>query len=142
MAYSLAIHVIGVVFWLGGLIVLTRLLKMTLADSALPDAARVQVAGMVKRGYFGFVVAGLVLSLLSGLYQLAMNGIGFYMSQGWFHGKLTLVIVLLAATIVFGKQVKSAAAGAPVKAGTVGMIHGIASGSLVLISFMTLVGRG
>jgi uncharacterized membrane protein len=97
---------------------------------------------MIKRGYFGFVVAGAVLSLGSGIYQLLERGIGFYMAQGWFHGKLTLVIVLLVVTVVFGAQVKGAAAGKTVKPGLVGMMHGVTSGALVLISFLTLVGRG
>ena len=142
MAYSLAVHIIGVVFWLGGLLVLTRLLKMSVAEGALPDGARTSVAQMIKRGYFGFVISGAVLSLGSGIYQILERGFGFYMAQGWFHGKLTLVIILLVVTIVFGAQVKGAAAGRSVKPGLVGMLHGVTSASLVLIAFLTLVGRG
>jgi putative membrane protein len=142
MAYSLAVHVIGVVFWLGGLLVLTRLLKMVLLEASLGEESRREVAKMLKRGYFGFVVAGVVLSLGSGIYQLLERGFGYYMAQGWFHGKLTLVLILLVVTVIFGAQVKGAAAGRAVKPGVVGMLHGITSGALVVIAFLTLVGRG
>ncbi len=142
MAYSLAIHVIGVVFWVGGLLVLTRLLKMSSVEGALPDAARTEVGKMIKRSYFGLVIAGVVLSLASGVYQILERGIGFYMAQGWFHGKLTLVLILLVVTVVFGAQVRNAASGKAVKPGVVGMLHGITSGVLVVVAFLTLVGRG
>jgi len=141
MAYSLAIHVVGFVFWVGGLLVLTRLFKQLVVQGGLPEAARLEAAKAMKRGYFGFVIAGLTLTLLSGIYQLLERGMGFYMAQGWFHGKLTLVIVLIVASVVFGAQVKAAANGRPVKGGTVGMIHGLTSAALVLIAFLTLVGR-
>lgn len=141
MAYSLAIHVIGIVFWLGGLLVLTRLFKQLVLTGGLPDSARLETAKIIKRSYMGFVMPGIVLALGSGIYQLLERGMGFYMAQGWFHGKLTLVLVLLVASFVFGAQVTGATNGKPVKAGVVGMIHGLTSAGLVLISFMTLVGR-
>lgn len=141
MAYSLAIHVIGFVFWVGGLLVLTRLLKMSSMEGALPDGARTEVGKMIKRSYFGLVVAGTVLSLATGIYQILERGVGFYMAQGWFHGKLTLIVVLLVVTVVFGAQVRNAASGKAVKPGLVGMMHGVTSGVLVLVAFLTLVGR-
>lgn len=142
MAYSLAIHVVGIVFWVGGLLVLTRMLKLSSVEGALPDGARTEVAKMVKRSYFGLVIAGVVLSLVTGVYQILERGIGFYMAQGWFHGKLTLVIVLLVVTAVFGVQVRNAASGKPVKPGLVGMMHGLTSGILLVVALLTLVGRG
>jgi uncharacterized membrane protein len=107
----------------------------------LPETARIEIAKAIKRGYFGFVISGLTLTLLTGLYQIFARGMAFYMAQGWFHGKLTLVLVLIVASVVFGAQVKAAVDGRTVKAGTVGMIHGLASATLVLVAFLTLVGR-
>jgi putative membrane protein len=125
--------------WMGGLMVLTRFMKLAAAGSAAPMSA--DFSKMLKRIYFGFGVGGCVVTLLTGIYQLLARGMQFYMSQGWFHGKLTLVLVAIIITVVIGTLVKAVSAGRSVSAAKVGAMHGIISLILVLAVFSTILGR-
>jgi len=93
---------------------------------------------IAKRAFFGYVVAGLVISTLSGLHQWASGGFADYMKQGWFHGKLTLVMILLAVTGMLFVQVGKAQTGQSNRK-LLMAIHGIAALCLVGIVFLTKV---
>ena len=134
MGVSLSVHVIGIVFWIGGLLFITRFLK------GLSEAPHAPTAALIKRSFWGFVIPGVVLSLASGLYQLTVKGFAYYFKEShWFHGKATLLIVLLVITGLVAGAVDSAANGKVPPAKRSGMYHGIVSGCFVIIVFVTLL---
>lgn len=93
--WLLAAHLLGVVAWAGGLLVLTRALW---AVVALQPDAREAAAGALRRGYLTVVFPGSLLAILTGLYLLIGDpGEQTYMKQGWMHVKLTLLLLLMAA---------------------------------------------
>lgn len=104
MHWSFAIHIIGIVLWLGGLFNVTRFAGL----AAEPGASLGQsYAKVLRKSWFVGVIQGLALTVLTGLYQLfAGAGLGVYFKQGWFHGKVTLVLVLVAATVMLGFEIK------------------------------------
>lgn len=137
MQYSLAFHLVGIVLWLGGLIILPRIMSVMNNEGA-------QAAGLpriVRRVWFGFIIPGLVITLLTGGLQLSLGGVDVYMKQGWFHGKLTFVMLLLAATVITGLEVSKANHKVALSPGKLHMAHGIAALSLILIVLLTMVGR-
>lgn len=136
MAWSLGVHVIGIVFWVGGLLFLTKLLKFAAREGASPA-----LAAFMSRAVHGLVLAGAALTLLSGFYQLFFNGMAYYMKQGWFHGKLTLIILLVALTLVVWRDIARIGRGEAVTAGRAGMLHGFVSALLVITVLLTFVGR-
>ncbi len=138
MHTSVAVHLIGIVFWIGSLIVITRFFNLA-SDSAVAGSAAYR--NLMSRAYFGFSVGGLVLATVTGIYQLSSQGMSYYMKQGWFHGKLTLVLVLVGITVAVGIQIKKLQIGAPVTRKTAGMLHGITSLSFILIILLTILGR-
>ncbi len=95
-------------------------------------------ASTSKRIFYGYVLGGFVISLLSGLHQWASGGFATYLSQGWFHSKLTMVAVLLVMTVMLGGQVKKSLAGQP-NPKLLMAIHGISGLCLVGIVFLTMV---
>ena len=138
MKISIAIHLVGIVFWIGGVLLLPRIMK-ALVDA--PQAAAA-LAPALKKVFFGFIVPGIVMVILTGVFQFFVGGgFGLYMKQGWFHGKLTFVILLLVATaLLFGEVSKVISGGSPSRA-KLGAIHGITALSLVAIVFLTIIGR-
>ena len=138
MRISLALHIIGIVFWLGGLILLPRVMK---GVEGIPQPGA-SLPMQLKRVFFGFVLGGFGLSLVSGVYQFFLGG-GFavYMKHGWFHGKLTLVAVLLAATLFLAMEIKKGARGEAYNQGRLLAIHAASASSLFIIVFLTFMLR-
>ncbi|NDC37129.1 MAG: hypothetical protein EBZ48_03645 [Proteobacteria bacterium] len=131
---SLALHLIGMAMWLGSLLVVTRLFKLfTNAGYRNPE-----LLNLMGRLLFGYAVPGLVLSLITGLYQMAYAGIAAYMSQGWFHGKLTFVLLLIGVTVLCLGSLSKARAGAQLSRGLIGAMHGVVGLTLIVVVFITV----
>jgi uncharacterized membrane protein len=137
MKMSLALHLVGIVMWLGGLLLVTRFMALTCAD----DKPAANVAVAVKKLFFGWVMGGLALATVTGVYQVLSVGMGVYMKQGWFHTKLTLIIVLFVISILTLGQVKQVAQGAAIAKGKIMAFHGVAGLCMVGIVMLTMLGR-
>ncbi len=137
MSVSIAFHIIGFVLWVGGTMFLSRALAVAVGDVG---------AGEVKRwgwrAFCGYLLPGALLTVITGLYQIAIGGgVAFYFAQGWFHGKLTLVLLMLGATVMLGIKTKVLSEGTQVGRGTFMAIHGIAALVLVGAIILTITGR-
>lgn len=136
---SLGFHIIGIVLWIGGLMVTSGLIRyFEKSDAAKSGPA---YTALTKKYFFAMVLPGMILALLSGTYQLLTNGVSYYMQQGWFHGKLTLVILLLVTTLSVWFGVQRVQRGEVVNGKKYGMIHGVIGTLFLLIVFLTYVGR-
>ena len=139
---SIAFHLIGVVFWLGGLILVPRFLKVFAgAPGADGGVALAPARALVKRMWLGYVIPGLLIAVVTGLIQLVTGGIGVYMQQGWFHTKLTFVLVLVGVTVVEWLEVERVSSGLPSRPAVLGATHGVAAASLFAIVILTILGR-
>jgi putative membrane protein len=134
MNISLAVHIISLVMWIGGVLILTRAMHLFAKEGG--DLKILQLIS--NKVYFGWILPGLLLSVGTGVYQLISRGVAFYMKQGWFHAKLTLVLVLIAATVALFFAVKDIRAGIMPKPSRVMGIHGIAGLVLITVVFLTL----
>jgi uncharacterized membrane protein len=132
MDISLAFHLIGIVFWVGGLLVVTRFARLCVVKPA--DA---EFAGTIKKTWLLYVIHGLAFTFISGFYQLFSGGIGTYMKQGWFHSKLTFVLVLFVATVMLGLQMRRIGSGEVVSAKALRWVQILTAFSFVIIVFMT-----
>lgn len=130
---SIGVHIVGLVMWLGGMMILTRALKLFAGSEALPSFAR--------RTFHGFVLPGAVLSVSSGLYQLLSVGVSHYMQQGWFHGKLTFVVALFVVTFLLFRQVRTLRTTGAVDPRHATILHAASGTLLLVIVFLTTVGR-
>ena len=95
----------------------------------------------LSKSYMGFVVGGMVLATLSGLHQLGSRGMSFYFSQGWFHTKVTLLIVLYVITVLVGFALKGAKDGQTISRQKGVVLHALCSLILIGIVFLTMLGR-
>ncbi len=129
---SIALHIIGFIMWTGSLLISSRIIALSAKNNQLAS-----ISAWSKKIVFGWMLPGLVITVLTGTYQLMSKGMGYYMTQGWFHGKLTLAIILFVASILMIKVVKSPQANSKLPM----VIHGIAGICMFLIVFLTVINK-
>lgn len=117
--------------------ILSRALAVAVGDSGGTDLKR-----WGWRAFKGYILPAAVVTVLTGIYQIsAGGGVAFYFAQGWFHSKLTLVLLMLAATTLLGIKTKALSEGRLVGKGMLMAIHGIAALMLIGGVFLTITGR-
>lgn len=127
---SILLHILGIVMWLGSLMICSRIMALLVKNGA--DQSNV----WQKKLLFGWLIPGLAITLLTGLYQASATGFAYYFKQGWFHAKLTLVVILIAASILFVKQIISA----NYSFKSLMIVHGVSALCLLLIIAFTIFG--
>lgn len=103
MAWWLTFHLLGVVLWTGGLLAISRM-----AAYHTVEAPEVQprFAWVEWRMYWLVAVPGLVITLITAAGLLSTGPLP-YMSLGWFHAKLGLVVLLLVLHAVLHVKLKA-----------------------------------
>jgi len=134
MRVSFAFHLLGIVFWIGGLLFASRIIKIAATDS---DSAGLKI--LAKKTLFGYIVPGLIVTLLTGFYQFLSVGSQVYMKQGWMHAKLLLVAVLLWSTFSLAMALNNFISGSQFSAKTGTVHHGIVAAGLLAILILTFV---
>lgn len=133
MQWSFVFHLLGIIFWAGGLLILTRFARVLVnAEARSPE-----FVSTIRKTWFIYVLHGMVFTLLTGFYQLFAGGVGVYMKQGWFHGKLTLVLILLIATVLFALEVRRIGEGDAPRSGRLRAVQILTALSVVGIIVFT-----
>ncbi|MCX4028044.1 protoporphyrinogen oxidase HemJ [Endozoicomonas sp. SM1973] len=98
-----AFHIIAMVCWFAGLFYLPRLFvyHAMAEDQASIDRFKI----MERKLYRGITTPAMIATVLLGIWLLSFNFQGF-MSVGWMHVKLTLVILLIVYHLTCGYFVK------------------------------------
>jgi len=91
VAWILVFHLIGLVFWLGSLLVVTHVLAI---HSEEPSAEGRAALGRLEIKIFkGLAHPGAALMVLTGIILISQNPL--YLREHWLHAKLLLVAVLI-----------------------------------------------
>jgi putative membrane protein len=97
-----ALHVIAVIAWMAGMLYLPRLFVYHCqAEAGSKQSEMFKV--MERRLLKAIINPAMVMSWLAGLY---LAWAGHWLSAGWFHGKLLLVLVLSGVHGLFSRWVK------------------------------------
>lgn len=93
LEWTLVFHILGIVFWLGSLLVVTHLLVFD-AESESPEVHEVlnRVEGKLFRG---IAHPGAIITVISGAVLISTNP-QYYLHAPWLHVKLFLVAMLIA----------------------------------------------
>ncbi len=103
-AWTLVFHILGLVFWIGGLLIVTNLLAQH-TQEASPEAR--QALGRLEMKLLrGMANPGALLTVITGLMLIFLNR-SYYLRAGWLHAKLALVAVLLGLHWVVFSRTKS-----------------------------------
>ncbi|TMA64707.1 MAG: hypothetical protein E6J68_09925 [Deltaproteobacteria bacterium] len=123
-------HLLGVVLWMGGLLVVSRLLAEPAAGERLEP---------VERRLFGsFIHGGAALVIASGI--LLILDQPSVLRQGWLHAKLLVVLGLVAADARLYRrmQAQHASPGSVTRAGVLRLHGWIAAGMVAVLALAVL----
>jgi protoporphyrinogen IX oxidase len=97
----LAIHLFGVIFWIGGLLMLTSLLSRVPEEVGL---SKERLLGAIRHLFEVAVNLGAAITIGLGIILIAMRP--NVLRQGWLHAKLLLVAVILFYHVRFYRRIR------------------------------------
>ena len=134
-SFVLALHIFGVIFWLGGLLMVTSLLARVPEEVGLPKERFLGAA----RGLFESTVnLGAAISIMLGLLLILLDPA--VLQHGWIEAKLLLVAILLFYHVRFYRRIKflennpSQSSSREFR-----VIHGMVSALLIAILVLTVL---
>jgi protoporphyrinogen IX oxidase len=99
--FILSLHIFGVIFWMGGLLMITSLLARVPEEVGLPKERFLGAA----RGLFESTInLGAAISIILGIVLIMMDPT--VLRQGWIEAKLLLVAILLFYHVRFYRRIK------------------------------------
>jgi protoporphyrinogen IX oxidase len=108
MAWTLVFHILGIVFWLGSLLVVTHVLA---CDAESESAEVHEVLSRLEAKLFnGIAHPGAIVAVISGAILISTN-VHYYLHAAWLHVKLLLVVILTVLDAITYVRAKAFHAG-------------------------------
>jgi len=107
VAWTLVFHIIGLVFWLGSLLVVTQILAMHVEETS--PATRAALGRLESRLLKGLAHPGAAIMVITGTILVTQDP--NYLRETWLHLKLLLVVVLIALDLRLTFRVRGFQAG-------------------------------
>jgi putative membrane protein len=104
----LVVHVLGLVFWVSGLLVTS--MSLTRHTQEASPEARQALARLERIFLRGLADPGALLTILAGISMIATNS-SYYLHAPWLHVKLTFVALLIGLHGVLAVRTKRFSAG-------------------------------
>ena len=92
VAWTLVFHIVGLVFWLGSLLVVTQILAIHTEETS-PEA-RATLGRLESKLLKGLAHPGAAIMVITGFILVSLDP--NYLREHWLHGKLLLVVILAA----------------------------------------------
>jgi len=105
--WALVAHIIGIIYWLGGLIASAQIM-MRLGNESSPEG-RQTLAEAESKLLKRIVHPGAAVTVLAGMVILVISP--DYLRQTWLHIKLALVVVLIAVDLLLTVRARAWQAG-------------------------------
>ncbi|AIL59707.1 protoporphyrinogen oxidase HemJ [Pseudomonas alkylphenolica] len=102
-----ALHIVSVVCWFAGLFYLPRL--FVYHAQSQDSTSQERFVTMERKLYRGIMLPSMIATLVFGIWLMSLTP--SFLSQGWMHAKLTLVILLIGYHHMCGAQLKRFARG-------------------------------
>ena len=139
MKWYLVFHIIGFIFWAGGLLDISRILGYHVKEEI---AVQKRLSWMEFRMFWFVSTPGLIVTWAMGLALfLTGGGVDVYLKgAGWFHGKLTAVLVLTIIHFLIGRSVMQLRAEPKISnPAKFKALHGIAGLCVVAIVILVMI---
>jgi putative membrane protein len=98
--FILALHIFGVIFWMGGLLMIASLLARVPEEVGLPKE---RLLGMARGLFENTINLGAAISIALGILLIIMDPT--VLRHGWLHAKLLCVAVLLFYHVTFYRRI-------------------------------------
>jgi protoporphyrinogen IX oxidase len=136
LGWALAAHIVGLVFWIGGLLAATQALAGRSRESSAE--ARAVLASLARKLLKSLAHPGAALTVIAGVAMLRIRPAD--LQQGWLHVKLMLVLVLMAADLLMTVRVRAVQDGrAEIGAGRARLEHGVIALLLLAIVILAVI---
>ncbi len=103
LAWALVFHIIGFVFWIGGLLVTTTALALHTQQESLETRAPLE--HLEVKLLKGMAHPGAAITVLAGLTVIWIQP--SYLHERWLHAKLFLVLILIGLDLVVYSRAKA-----------------------------------
>ncbi len=135
-AWALVFHVVGVVFWIAGLLFATQVMA---AESEEASAEARRALERLERVLFrGFAHPGAAITVLAGIVVVALQPA--YLYQHWLHAKLALVAVLIALDLMAWFRAREFHAGvATLTSRFCKRMHGAIAATFIVIVVLVMI---
>jgi putative membrane protein len=136
VAWALVFHVIGLVFWMAGLLVVTQVMAAH-AEEQSSEAGRA-LGRLEMKLLNGMAHPGALLTIVAGIVLIAFEPA--YLRQSWLHAKLSLVVILIGVNLFLHvragalRKEQSAARSGPFR-----MLHGVISALFLAIVILVMI---
>ena len=135
-AWTLVFHLIGLVFWVGSLLVVTHVLAIHTEEKS-PEA-RAALGRLETKLLRGLAHPGAALMVITGILLLVQQS--FALHEHWMHLKLILVVVLIALDLRVTFRAKAFNAGRiEMRRGECMALHGIIAAVFMTILVLVLI---
>lgn len=127
-----ALHLVGAVFWLGGLVTLS------LGAVMAPESARREVAGAMRALALRLATPAMVVVFICGLAILVPHFSALYAHAAFMHTKLTLVVVASGVSGAITGRLRKVAAGSaePGPLRVFGIVLGVLTLLIVVLAIL------
>ena len=135
-AWALVFHLLGVVFWMAGLLVATQVLSAHVEEKS-PEA-RQALARLETKLMKGVAHPGAAMTVLAGLTVVWIQP--SYLHQHWLHAKLSLVAILIGLDLLLTWRLRAFQAGRiELPRWEPKVQHGVVSLLLLLIVILVMI---
>ena len=100
---ALTLHLVGVIFWVGGMG--ARLILLGSVRSGTDEGVRGQVYEAQRRIHLRLEVPAFLLALLAGLFLVHAGRVNFH--QAWFSVKMLLLLGVILVDVLASRQFKA-----------------------------------
>jgi putative membrane protein len=107
-AWTLVFHILGLVFWIGGLLIETNVLARHTQETSAE--VRQALGRLEMRLLRAMADPGAALTLVTGIILIWTNP-SYFLHAAWLHAKLALVVVLIGLHAVVRSRTKAFVAG-------------------------------
>jgi protoporphyrinogen IX oxidase len=134
VAWALLFHIVGFVFWIGGLLFATQVLAMHTQETS--PAVGEALTRLERKVMKGIAHPGAAITVLAGILVVYLQP--DYMYQHWLHAKLFLVAILIGLDLIFTFRARAFQAGKlQLKRSECKILHGAIS--LVFLGILVMV---
>ena len=134
VAWVLVFHLIGLVFWLGSLLVITHVLAIHSEEASAE--ARAALGRLELKLFKGLAHPGAALMVITGIILISLNP--HYLREHWLHAKLLLVALLIVLDLrVYYRTISHLAGRVELRRRECMALHGVIS--FVFFAILILV---
>ena len=136
VAWVLVVHIIGFVFWMAGLLVVTQVMAAH-AEERSPEAGGA-LRKLEMKLLKGMAHPGALITIGAGTVLIAMHP--DYLHQSWLHAKLSLVVILIGMNAFLHMRARELGDGrSKSRPGQFRLLHGVISAVFLIIVILVMI---